>query len=174
MPSLPFHIQGYLTFCRRSEYSIYTDIPPWHIPVCPYHLLERVVSILRSSVHVLLAARQAKLRLHGSPLLSEKRQNENGKTTEITRWHGVHPNKKILASAVAPNTLRAYSRCLVDLSAWLGDRSIDDVLLAEYLTHLHETGKSPSTIGQVVAAVKWRAKYSGKSDLELTLTNGYR
>ncbi|MXV76720.1 tyrosine-type recombinase/integrase [Candidatus Poribacteria bacterium] len=80
--------------------------------------------------------------------------------------------KKILASALSENTLRGYRGCLAALSSWLGDRSLDDVLLAEYLTHLHEVGRSPGTIAKVVSAVRWRAKYSGNSDLELTLTNG--
>ena len=32
---------------------------------------------------------------------------------------------------------------------------------AEYVTHLHETRKSPATIAQAVAAVKWHAKNAG-------------
>ena len=32
-----------------------------------------------------------------------------------------------------------------------------DAVLAEYLTHLHESDKSPAIISQVVAAVKWQS-----------------
>ena len=38
---------------------------------------------------------------------------------------------------------------------------VTDATLAAYLTHRHDTGKSPATIAQVVAAVKWRGlKYA--------------
>ena len=35
-----------------------------------------------------------------------------------------------------------------------------DGLLATYITGLHQAGKSPSTIAQVIAAVKWRSSKS--------------
>ena len=38
---------------------------------------------------------------------------------------------------------------------------LSDALLATYITELHEQGKSPATIAQVVAAVKWLAKNQG-------------
>ena len=76
----------------------------------------------------------------------------------------------LIASSVSDNTLRAYHRCLNALTGWLGDRTLDDVTLADYLSHLYDLGKSPSTIAQVVAAVRWRAKYSPVGqDLILTL-----
>ena len=78
----------------------------------------------------------------------------------------------LIASSVSKNTLRVYHRCLDALSVWLGNRTLDDAVLADYLSHLYEAGKSPSTISQVVAAVRWRAKYSAvSSDLVLTLTD---
>ena len=79
--------------------------------------------------------------------------------------------KRLVSASVSDNTLRAYQRCLRDLTQWLGERELDDVTLADYLSHLHGLGKSPSTIAQVVAAVRWRAKYSPVGqDLILTLT----
>ena len=40
-------------------------------------------------------------------------------------------------------------------------RSLDDGLLADYITGLHAGGKAPSTIAQAVAAVRWQAKNAG-------------
>ena len=79
--------------------------------------------------------------------------------------------RDLIVSSVSDNTLRAYHRCLNALTRWLGDRTLDDVTLADYLSHLYDLGKSPSTIAQVVAAVRWRAKYSPpRQDLILTLS----
>ena len=79
--------------------------------------------------------------------------------------------RELITSSVSDNTLRAYHRCLDALSVWLGSRTLDDATLADYLSSLFDAGKSPSTISQVVAAVRWRAKYSDASDLKLTLTD---
>ena len=79
----------------------------------------------------------------------------------------------LLAASVSENTLRAYHRCLAGVTDWIGERplDVDDASLADYLSDLYERGKSPATISQVVAAVKWRAKYSpGGHPLVLTLT----
>ena len=79
--------------------------------------------------------------------------------------------KELIASSVAANTLRAYHQSLDSLMVWLAGRTLEDVILAEYLTHLFELGKSPATVAQVVAAVRWRAKYSAHPQpLILTLT----
>ena len=78
--------------------------------------------------------------------------------------------KQLMASSVSQNTLRAYRRCLGKLSVWLGEQTLTDALLAEYITSLHQDNKTPSTISQVVAAVRWRAKYLEQETLQLTLT----
>ena len=65
--------------------------------------------------------------------------------------------KGLIKAGVSENTLRAYRRALDSLSSWL-NAPLDDAVLAEYITHLHQSGKSPSTIAQAVAAVKWQAK----------------
>ena len=79
--------------------------------------------------------------------------------------------RELIASSVSDNTLRAYHRCLDALSVWLGSRTLEDATLADYLSSLFDAGKSPSTISQVVAAVRWRVKYSEAPDLKLTLTD---
>ena len=43
------------------------------------------------------------------------------------------------------------------LESWLVERVLDDGLLSEYITELHQLGKSPATISQAVAAVKLTA-----------------
>ena len=69
--------------------------------------------------------------------------------------------KALIASSVSENTLRNYRYWSKEIEAWLGGRSLDDGLLAEYITGLHAQGKSPATISQAVAAVRWQAKNAG-------------
>ena len=69
----------------------------------------------------------------------------------------------LIKASVSENTLKAYQRALHNLETWLSGRSLSDALLANYITVLHEDEKSPSTIGQVVAAVKWRLKKSNET-----------
>ena len=66
--------------------------------------------------------------------------------------------KALIASSVSENTLRNYRYWSKAIEMWLGGRSLDDGLLAEYITGLHAQGKSPATISQAVAAVRWQAK----------------
>ena len=69
--------------------------------------------------------------------------------------------KALIASSVSENTLRNYRYWSKEIEACLGGRSLDDGLLAEYITGLHAQGKSPATISQAVAAVRWQAKNAG-------------
>ena len=69
--------------------------------------------------------------------------------------------KALIASSVSENTLRNYRYWSKEIEMWLGGRSLDDGLLAEYITRLHAQGKSPATISQAVAAVRWQAKNQG-------------
>ena len=71
---------------------------------------------------------------------------------------------ELIQAGVADNTLNAYRRATQKLEAWLGGQPLTDASLAKYITLLHQQGKSPSTIAQVVAAVKWRV---GKSHAEV-------
>ena len=53
---------------------------------------------------------------------------------------------------------------------WLSGRTLSDALLANYITGLHEAGKSPATIGQAVAAVKWQLKHQSQETLNFPVT----
>ncbi len=67
--------------------------------------------------------------------------------------------ESLIKASIAENTLKAYQRALQSLTAWLAGRTLSDAFLANYITQLHETGKSAATIGQVVTAVKWQLKH---------------
>ena len=64
----------------------------------------------------------------------------------------------LIVSGVSENTLKAYRRATRSLETWLDGAMLTDGLLAKYITELHTEGKSPATIAQVVAAVKWQIK----------------
>ncbi len=67
----------------------------------------------------------------------------------------------LIRASVSANTLKVYRHAIEKLEAWRGERAMNDTVLAEYITYLHAEGKAPATISQVVAAVKWHAKYHG-------------
>ncbi len=77
--------------------------------------------------------------------------------------------ESLIKASIAENTLKAYQRALQSLTVWLSGRTLSDALLANYITALHETGKSPATIGQVVATVKWQLKHQFRN-LSTSLT----
>ena len=76
----------------------------------------------------------------------------------------------LIQAGVSANTQRAYRYSIEKLEAWRGERTMDDAVLAEYITHLHTQGKSPATISQVVAAVKWRPTYHGGQTIAGVIT----
>ena len=76
----------------------------------------------------------------------------------------------LIKSSIAENTLKAYQRALNDLTNWLSGRTLSDQLLANYITLLHEDGKSPATIGQAVAAVKWQLKHQSQENINFPIT----
>ena len=71
----------------------------------------------------------------------------------------------LIKASLAENTQKAYQHALQKLEAWLVGRTLSDPLLVNYITALHENGKSPATIGQVVAAVKWQLKHQPNTHL---------
>ena len=78
--------------------------------------------------------------------------------------------ESLIKVSIAENTLKAYQRALQSLTAWLSGRTLSDALLANYITVLHEEGKSPATIGQAVAAVKWQLKHQSQENLNFPIT----
>ena len=76
----------------------------------------------------------------------------------------------LIKASIAENTLKAYQRALQSLTVWLAGRTLSDALLANYITQLHETGKSPATIGQVIAAVKWQLKHQSQETINFPIT----
>ena len=79
--------------------------------------------------------------------------------------------RDLIKQSIAPNTERAYKTATQKLEAWLDGQNLTDGLLATYITELHRQGKSPSTIAQVVAAVKWTASKS-RIDVVGEITQG--
>ena len=79
--------------------------------------------------------------------------------------------KNLIHSSISENTKKAYQRALQAIDDWIPTgETLSDNLLAAYLTELHEDGKSPSTISQVVAAVKWQLKHQIGEDFPMPIT----
>ena len=92
--------------------------------------------------------------------------------------------EELIRAGVAENTLKAYRRALKELEAWLsvaengfridsagnGNHGLNDAVLADYITQLHRQGKSPATISQAVAAIKWSAKNRNQKEVVGAIT----
>ena len=77
----------------------------------------------------------------------------------------------LIKASLSENTLKAYQRALHNLETWLSGRTLSDALLAEYITNLHKTGKTPAMIGQAVAAVKWQLKHQSQETTNFPITH---
>ena len=78
--------------------------------------------------------------------------------------------KNLIKASISQNTQKTYQRVLHKLEVWLSGRPLSDSLLASYITEMHTDGKSPATIGQVVAAVKWQLKHQSQESVNLPVT----
>ena len=76
---------------------------------------------------------------------------------------------ELIKAGASANTLEAYRRALDSLTGW-STTELKDTVLAEYITELHQSGKSPSTISQSVAAVKWQSKNLNRDDVVGAIT----
>ena len=76
----------------------------------------------------------------------------------------------LIKASIAENTLKAYQRALQSLTTWLSDQTLTDALLANYITELHRADKSPATIAQAVAAVKWQFKHQLQETVNFPIT----
>ena len=79
-------------------------------------------------------------------------------------------SKRLMSASLSHNTQLAYQRILENLDQYLNGRGLTDSELAAYITYLHDNGKSPATIGQIVAAAKWRLKKADET-LHLSVTD---
>ncbi|MDE2674717.1 MAG: tyrosine-type recombinase/integrase [Paracoccaceae bacterium] len=87
-----------------------------------------------------------------------------------TRLQIHEQTKELIKASIAPNTEKAYKDALARLHDFLNGNALNDGNLATYITYLHGEGKSPSTISQVVAAVKWTHKQQ-RMTTDLPITN---
>ena len=93
-------------------------------------------------------------------------------TTETNTAVSQFPEEteSLIKASIAENTLKAYQRALQSLTTWLSGRTLSDALLANYITELHRADKSPATIAQAVAAVKWQLKHQSTQQMNLPIT----
>ena len=68
---------------------------------------------------------------------------------------------ELVEAGISANTRRAYEAALAHFDRALAGEPATDAVVAGYLAVLYEDGKSPATCGQVVAAIKFRAKLHG-------------
>ncbi len=78
----------------------------------------------------------------------------------------------LIKATVAPSTIKTYQHALQQFEIWLEERSLNDSLLANYITELYQGGKSAATISKIVAAVKWRVRNHdvGVEDISFEIT----
>ena len=69
--------------------------------------------------------------------------------------------EELVKASLAPSTVETYRLAMQGLEIWLDGRTLNDNLLATYITGLYQDGKSPATISKIVAAVKWTVKNQG-------------
>lgn len=85
---------------------------------------------------------------------------------------------ELTEKTVSENTLKSYEHALKHLDAWLGERALNDLSLAQYLVMLYAMGKSPATASQAVSAAVFRAKMIGlpkpAGERTARMLSGYR
>ena len=70
--------------------------------------------------------------------------------------------RELAAASISANTRAAYQGQLQRLYDYLDGQPLTDAMLAEFLTSLHDAGKSPAVAGQLVAAVRFQSKNTGQ------------
>ena len=106
-----------------------------------------------------------------SDLIRRRKVKSELVTTQNTAIAIQHETENLIRASLAPNTLKAYEKALKGLRLFLEGHTSEfsDKALAAYLTTLYRDGKSPSTIGLVVAAARWQLRNENKSQ-ELPVT----
>ena len=76
------------------------------------------------------------------------------------------PAQRLASASLSTNTRRAYRGALARLDAWLDNAGdgLTDATLAAYLAKLHDAGRSPTVLGQVIAVVRFTAQLTGTPD----------
>ena len=95
----------------------------------------------------------------------------NANESNVPVPHLPEETESLIKASVAENTRKAYRRALHAVERWLAGRSLSDELLATYITTLHRDDKSPATIGQVLAAVKWQLKHQSQETVNFPITH---
>lgn len=95
--------------------------------------------------------------------------NNELKKSEQHQIQVYEQTKELIQASISKNTEKAYKFALARLQDDLGENEVNDQNLATYITQLYHQGKSPSTISQVVAAVKWTLKHR-QTDAEMPIT----
>ncbi|MXX43624.1 MAG: tyrosine-type recombinase/integrase [Acidimicrobiales bacterium] len=67
-------------------------------------------------------------------------------------------------NAISSETLRAYDRALRQVTELLAGRLMEDENLSEVLSEMAADGAGRAKLGQIVAAVRFRARLAGRSD----------
>ena len=70
---------------------------------------------------------------------------------------------RLVSASVAPATRRTYASALKRFDASASGREVTDAFVADYLSSRFEAGQAPSTCGQLVAALRFRARQQGRS-----------
>ncbi len=70
----------------------------------------------------------------------------------------------LIRASKSPHTLRAYESALRRFDGWRQARAVTDASVADYLGTLEETGKSPASAATLIAAVRFRAEWTGQPD----------
>ena len=69
--------------------------------------------------------------------------------------------RRLVSASLSANTRRAYDGALTRLDQAAAGHEITDGFVAGYLSALYAAGKSPATCGQVLAAIRFRARLQG-------------
>ena len=70
----------------------------------------------------------------------------------------------LIRASKSPHTLRAYESALRRFDGWRTGSAVTDSLIADYLGELDESGKSPASAATLIAAVRFRAEWTGHPD----------
>ena len=79
--------------------------------------------------------------------------------------------QSLIGASLADETRRTCAGALRRLDGWLAGRQLDDSSLAEFVAHLYDAGRSPATLGLVVAAAAFRARVNAQPPPVGTATN---